>query len=213
MTTGVQMWVIELSGRSRISQWVPTPKEGVPTYHLAWKLHKTWFPIGLENLNNGKAFFSQGILNRLEKSEKSTKNAGKVREFQTNVICYYSDIKWTAYYLLKWIKFSLKNKTFKNTGKTLKKSVNCVSPEKWEPCENYENWVERFGGGGASKMCLCRSANTMEYFVKAFSVLRRNVRMCFFTNTTALHNIERLRLTFSFFHIFRLQSTLACSDI
>ena len=46
------------------------------------------------------------------------------------------------YYLLKWIKFSVKkNKTLKNTGKMAKntgkvreKSGNFVSPEKWEPC-------------------------------------------------------------------------------
>ena len=31
---------------------------------------------------------SQGILNRWEKSGKITQNTGKLREFQTNVICY-----------------------------------------------------------------------------------------------------------------------------
>ena len=50
--------------------------------------------------------------------------------------------KWTVYYLLKCIKFSVrKNKTLKkywkmekNTGKVREKSGNFVSPEKWEPC-------------------------------------------------------------------------------
>ena len=35
---------------------------------------------------------SQGILNRLEKSGKITQNTGKLKEFQTNVISYFSDI-------------------------------------------------------------------------------------------------------------------------
>ena len=43
----------------------------------------TGFPLGLER---GKAFSSQGILNRLEKSEKVTQNTRKAREFQTNII-------------------------------------------------------------------------------------------------------------------------------
>ena len=50
---------------------------------------KTWlkaknctrFPHGLENLENGTAFSSQGILNRLEKWGNFTPNTGKVREF------------------------------------------------------------------------------------------------------------------------------------
>ena len=41
------------------------------------------FPLGLEN---GKAFSSQGILNRLEKSGKITQNTGKMRKFQINII-------------------------------------------------------------------------------------------------------------------------------
>ena len=59
----------------------------------------TGFPLGLENLENlekwegifqsGK---SQGILTRLEKSGKITQNTGKLREFQTNIICYFSVI-------------------------------------------------------------------------------------------------------------------------
>ena len=51
---------------------------------------KSGFPLGLENLENGKAFSSQGILTRLEKSGKITQNTGKLREFQTNIICYSS---------------------------------------------------------------------------------------------------------------------------
>ena len=41
----------------------------------------SWFPHGLENLENGKTFSSQGILNRLEKWGDLTPNTGKVREF------------------------------------------------------------------------------------------------------------------------------------
>ena len=43
--------------------------------HSDWK---TW--------ENGKAFSSQGILNRLEKSGKITQNTGKLREFEINII-------------------------------------------------------------------------------------------------------------------------------
>ena len=59
----------------------------------------TGFPLGLEKLENlekwegifqsGK---SQGILNRLEKSGKTTPNTGKLREFQKKIICYFSMI-------------------------------------------------------------------------------------------------------------------------
>ena len=40
------------------------------------------------------------------------------------------------YYLLKWIKFSVKktNKPLKNIARVREKSRNFVSPEKWEPC-------------------------------------------------------------------------------
>ena len=34
---------------------------------------------------NGKAFSSQGILNRLEKSRKITQNTGKLKEFKINI--------------------------------------------------------------------------------------------------------------------------------
>ena len=47
---------------------------------------KTGFPLGLENLENGKAFSSQGISNRLEKSGKITQNTGELREFEINII-------------------------------------------------------------------------------------------------------------------------------
>ena len=44
-----------------------------------------------------------------EKSGKTTQNTGKLRKFQKNIICYFSMIfKWTVYYLLKCIKFSVK---------------------------------------------------------------------------------------------------------
>ena len=41
----------------------------------AGDLTKAWFPLGLENLENGKAFSSQGILIRRERSG----NFGKIR--------------------------------------------------------------------------------------------------------------------------------------
>ena len=48
------------------------------------------FPLGLENLEKWEGIFqsgkSQGILNRLEKSGKITKNTGKLREFEINII-------------------------------------------------------------------------------------------------------------------------------
>ena len=47
------------------------------------------FPLGLENLENGKAFSSQGILNRLEKSGKITQNTGKLGEFEINIIWFF----------------------------------------------------------------------------------------------------------------------------
>ena len=77
------------------------------------------FPLGLEKwegiFQSGR---SQGILNRLEKSGKITQNTGKLREFETNAICYFLVISiWTVYYLLKWIKFS---GLIKNTGKVRK---------------------------------------------------------------------------------------------
>ena len=51
------------------------------------------FPPGLETLEKWEGFFqsgkSQGILNRLEKSSKMTKNTGKHCVFQGNVICHF----------------------------------------------------------------------------------------------------------------------------
>ena len=48
------------------------------------------FPLGLENLEKWEGIFqsgkSQGILNRLEKSGKTTQNTGKIREFEINII-------------------------------------------------------------------------------------------------------------------------------
>ena len=76
--------------------------------HSDWK---TW--------KNGKAFSSQafksqGILNRLEKSE----NHSKYWEFQTNLISYFLVIfRWTVYYLPKWVRFSVQ----KITGEMKKK--------------------------------------------------------------------------------------------
>ena len=87
----------------------------------------TGFPLELENLKNRKGFYSQGILNRLEKLGKITQNTAKFRQFQTNIICYFGVIfKWTVYYLLKLIKFSVKKQNIKkNTGKMKKITVSC----------------------------------------------------------------------------------------
>ena len=66
--------------------------------------HRTGFPLGLENLEKWEGIFqsgkSQGILTRLEKSGKITQNTGKMREFQTNIICYSSVTAKLMYILL-----------------------------------------------------------------------------------------------------------------
>ena len=113
-----------------------------PHRKLQTVIRKVFFfrvPLGLENLGKWESIFqsgkSQGILNRLEKSGKSH----KILE-DREVICYFVVIfKLLCIILLKWIKFSVnKMKHLKNTGKwgekILWKSVNFVSPEKWEPC-------------------------------------------------------------------------------
>ena len=50
-------------------------------------------PLGLEKLEKRVGIFqlgkSQRILNKLEKSEKISQNTKKLREFQTNVMCYF----------------------------------------------------------------------------------------------------------------------------
>ena len=59
------------------------------------------------------------------------------------------------YYLLKWIKFSIKKQNIKKIletwGKIVEKSGNFVSPEKWEP------WKVHL----SSKLALCES--TLKY--------------------------------------------------
>ena len=91
--------------------------------------------------NNDKAFSSQGIFNRLEKSGKSHKILKKSGNFR-HVIYYFLVIcKWTVYYLLKCIKFSveeinIRKYTGKMGEKILEKSGNFVSPKKWEPWEH-----------------------------------------------------------------------------
>ena len=53
----------------------------------------TGFPLGLENLEKWEGIFqsgkSQGILNKLEKSGKTTQNTGKLREFQKKLFVLY----------------------------------------------------------------------------------------------------------------------------
>ena len=78
-----------LPGAGYIQGRVLTSSEGTPLV-----LTSTGFPLGLENLEKWAGIFrsgkSQGILTRLEKSGKITQNTGKLREFQTNIICYSS---------------------------------------------------------------------------------------------------------------------------
>ena len=54
------------------------------------------FPLRLENLEKWEGIFqsgkSQGILNRLEKSGKTTQNTGKLREFQKKIMLFFNDI-------------------------------------------------------------------------------------------------------------------------
>ena len=63
---------------------------------LKQKVTYAGFPLGLENLEKWEGIFqsgkSPGILNRLEKSGKTTQNTGKLRKFQKKVICYFSMI-------------------------------------------------------------------------------------------------------------------------
>ena len=48
------------------------------------------FPLGLENLGKWEGIFQSGETGQTGKSGKITQNTGKVREFQTNVIYYFS---------------------------------------------------------------------------------------------------------------------------
>ena len=87
--------------------WSTTPvywkNDGIFIMHLLPSQMKAGFPLRLENLEKWEGIFqsgkSQGILNRLEKSGKITQNTGKLRDFQTNIICYFLVIfKLTVYY-------------------------------------------------------------------------------------------------------------------
>ena len=87
------------------------------------------FPLGLENLENGKVFSSQG---KVREFWTDWKSQGKFRENHTkywkteiNWDKYYSIFlvifKWTVHFLVKWIKFSVKkNKTLKKYWKMAK---------------------------------------------------------------------------------------------
>ena len=79
-----------------------------------YKYCKYRFPLGLENLEKWENIIQSGkgqkILNRLEKSGKITQNIGKLWEFQTNVICYFSNIEMNSVLFAKMGQvFSLKN--------------------------------------------------------------------------------------------------------
>ena len=56
---------------------VPPARRPYPVVSNGQGSHSDW--------KNGKAFSSQGILNRLEKSGKTTQNTGKLREFQNDI--------------------------------------------------------------------------------------------------------------------------------
>ena len=82
-------------------------------FRIGYSVHFYRIPTGKPG-KIGKHSPSQGILNRLEKLWKITQNTGKVREFQTNIICYFSVIfKWTVHYVLDWIKVSVKMQNIK----------------------------------------------------------------------------------------------------
>ena len=83
-------------------------------YLTAPQLGEDRVPTRTGNLEKMGGIFqsgkSQGILHRLEKSGKITQNTRKVREVPTNVIYQILvTFKWTVHYLLKWLKFQLKN--------------------------------------------------------------------------------------------------------
>ena len=58
--------------------------------HVGFGTLHSEFQLGLENLEKWEGIFqsgkSQGILNRLEKSEKITQNTGKLGEFEIHII-------------------------------------------------------------------------------------------------------------------------------
>ena len=81
------------------------------------------FPLRLENLENGKAFSSQGKVREVWTDWKSQEKSHKILKTQEILEKYYLlflvIFKWTVYYLLKWVKFSVwKNKTLKNYWKS-----------------------------------------------------------------------------------------------
>ena len=55
--------------------------------------------VGLRNMEKLEGIFQLGKLEHAGKVGKIKQNTGKIREFQTNVICYY---------LLKLIKYSVR---------------------------------------------------------------------------------------------------------
>ena len=74
---------------------------------LVWIVSLSGVPVRLETwegiFQSGK---SQGILNRLEKSGKITQNTGK-QGISDKYYIILVIFKWTVYYSLKWIKFSV----------------------------------------------------------------------------------------------------------
>ena len=98
----------------------------------------TGFPLGLEKWEGiSQSRKSQRILDRLEKSGEIKQNTEKIRIFQINVICYFTDIYMNCVLFGEMDKvFSLQKKTkFKKyweNGKKYWKSQRILSVRKSE---------------------------------------------------------------------------------
>ena len=140
-----------MSGCVRITQrWlVPMPWDWLggtimmcgqsDAWGIWWALFR--FPTGTGKPGKWEGAFQsricQGILKRLEKLGKITQNTEKLWISNIFLVIF----KWTMYYLLKWIRFSVLKKL--NIEKLLakwktilKKSGNFARSEKWEPCND-----------------------------------------------------------------------------
>ena len=69
------------------------PSNQIAEERMITRLARTGFLLGLENLEKWEGIFqsgkSQGILNRLEKSGKTTQNTGKLRAFQKKLFVIF----------------------------------------------------------------------------------------------------------------------------
>ena len=80
-TSGNIMSSVDKSTTKKGLSYTPKVQPGNSVIGMQNATSDSWFPHGLEKLENEKTFSSQGILNRLEKSENFTQNTGQVREF------------------------------------------------------------------------------------------------------------------------------------